>query len=299
MFPLEIQYLIGLKMIQASWRLWVPMLFFCFSFGVDQVSPPWGFVFKEWEGDPVDVIVYIPTGADKNTDILMVIPGASRDTQRFHASWLSLAKEDTFVVVTIGARKKYFPDELSYNAGGVVDGSGAIIKNEKWLFNVVEKVFDKVKMKHGLQTERFHLFGHSAGGGFVHRYMLLMPNAPVVKAVAANPAFVTLPNQKESYPFGLKNISINDKLVNMWLGKDLALFLGEEDIGPRTKPLSNGPKAREQGPNCLSRGKKLYRKAKVEAKKRGTFFGWDLVVVPGVGHDNRLIAPHAKKFLFN
>ncbi len=108
MFQLVIQYLTGLKMIQASWRFWVPTLFFCFAFGVEQVFPPWGFVFTDWEGDPVDVIVYIPMGADKNTDILMVIPGASRDTQRFHASWLSFAKEDTFVVVTIGASKKTF-----------------------------------------------------------------------------------------------------------------------------------------------------------------------------------------------
>ena len=233
-------------MIQASWRFWVPMLFFCFSFGVDQVTPPWGFVFTDWEGDPIDVIVYIPTGANKNTDILMVIPGASRDTQRFHASWLSFAKEDTFVVVTIGASKKYFPDEFSYNAGGVVDGGGTLIKNKKWLFNVVEKVFDEVKTKHGLQTERFHLFGHSAGGGFVHRYMLFMPDAPVEKAVSANPAFVTLPDKSEDYPFGLKNISINSAMMRQWLESDLGIFLGANDLGPRTQPLSNGSKARKQ-----------------------------------------------------
>ena len=90
-------------MTQARIILWTQVFSVCYCTGIEQVSPPWGFVFKDWAGDPIDVVVYIPTGAHKNTDILMVVPGASRDTQRFHASWLSFAKEDTFVVVTIGA----------------------------------------------------------------------------------------------------------------------------------------------------------------------------------------------------
>ena len=286
-------------MTQARLIIWVWILFFCCCYAVEQVSPPWGFVFTEWQGDPVDVIVYIPVGADKNTDILVVIPGASRDTQRFHASWLSFAKEDTFIVVTIGASKKYFTDEYSYNAGNVVDPQGNLNDKQLWLFSAVEKIFNKVKMKYNLESKWFHLFGHSARGGFVHGEWPIMQSAPVVEAVAANPAFVTLPNKKEAYPFGLKGLPIKKSMVNEWLGKDLAIFLGEDDTGPRTKPLSNGPRARAQGPNCLSRGKKLYREAKEEAIKRNTSFGWSLSVVSGVGHDNRLIAPHARKFLFN
>ena len=263
------------------------------------MSPPWGFVFKDWDGDPIDVIVYIPGGAHKNTDILMVVPGASRDTQRFHASWLSFAKEDTFVVVTIGAKKNHFPDEYSYNAGNVVDSLGNLVDNKKWLFSAIEKIFITVKKQYAFQTEKFHLFGHSAGGGFVHRYMLFVPDAPVVKAVAANPAFVTLPDRTVGYPFGIKNVPINRTMVNQWLENKLAIFLGADDTGPRAKPLSNGPRARAQGPNCLSRGKRLFRQAKKEARARGVNFGWSLSVVPGVGHDNRLIAPHARTFLFH
>jgi len=278
---------------------WGLLVSFCFCSGVKQVSPPWGFVFKDWAGEPVDVIVYIPGGAHENTDILMVVPGASRDTQRFHASWLSLAKEDTFVVVTIGANTKHFPDEYSYNAGNVVDKRGNLVSADRWLFSAIEKIFNKVKEKYGLQTKKFHLFGHSAGGGFVHRYMLFMTEAPVVKAVAANPAFVTLPDKTVGYPFGLKNIPINNTMISQWLEKKMAIILGADDTGPRSKPLSNGLQARRQGPNCLSRGKKLFREAKKEAKKREANFGWSLKIVPRVGHDNRLIAPHAKFFLFN
>ena len=286
-------------MTQTKTVFWSLVVSFCFCSEVDQVSPPWGFVFKDWAGEPVDVIVYIPGGAHKNTEILIVVPGASRDTQRFHASWLSLAKEDTFVVVTIGASKRHFPDEYSYNAGNVLDRGGDLVVADKWLFNAIEKIFNRVKENHGLQTEKFHLFGHSAGGGFVHRYMLFMPQAPVVKAVAANPAFVTLPDRTVGYPFGLKNIPINNEMIGQWLEKKMAIVLGADDTGPRSKPLSNGPQARRQGPSCLSRGKRLFSEAKKEAKKREVNFGWSLNIVPRVGHDNRLIAPHARKLLFN
>lgn len=286
-------------MTQARIILWTQVFSVCYCTGIEQVSPPWGFVFKDWAGDPIDVVVYIPTGAHKNTDILMVVPGASRDTQRFHASWLSFAKEDTFVVVTIGAKKKYFPDEYSYNAGNVVDSLGNLVDNNKWLFGAIEKIFNTVKRQYAFQTEKFHLFGHSAGGGFVHRYMLFVPDAPVEKAVAANPAFVTLPDRTVDYPFGIKNAPINSTMVNQWLENKLAIFLGADDTGPRTKPLSNGTRARAQGANCLSRGKRLYKEAKKEAKKRDVNFGWSLNIVTGVGHDNRLIAPHARKFLFD
>ena len=65
---------------------------------IGQVEPPWGYVFTEWEGAPIDVITYIPPNATASTPILMVIPGASRDAQRFHASWLDLAKRNHFSV---------------------------------------------------------------------------------------------------------------------------------------------------------------------------------------------------------
>ena len=47
------------------------------------------------------------------------------------------------------------------------------------------------------------------------------------------------------------------------------------------------------------KGKKLFREAKRDAKNRNIDFGWTLKIVPRVGHDNRLIAPHARNFLFH
>lgn len=263
-----------------------------------QVSPPWGYVFSDWRGPPVDVIVYIPKETKPSDPVLIVIPGASRDTQRFHGSWLSLAQENKFVVVTIGAPKSLFPDEWSYNAGGVMNNKGEIFDEETWLFSVIEPIFSDVKKRHKIQTTKFHLFGHSAGGGFVHRFMLFKPDAPVVRAVAANPAFVTLPNYNSFFPFGLRGLSVDDIALGRWFESEMAIVLGEKDLGPRTQPLSNGKEARNQGPHCFARGALLYKVSKQQSKNKNTGFNWRLITAPGVGHDNLGIAPYACKYLF-
>ncbi len=265
---------------------------------LDQITPPWGYTFRDWKGPPIDVIVYIPHSAVESTPILMVVPGASRDAQRFHASWLDLAKKKTFIVITIGARKRYFPDEYSYNAGRVISSDGYPMDESQWLFSAIEPLFDDFKTKYRLTSKNFYLFGHSAGGGIVHRFLLFKPDAPVVKAVAANPAFVTVPDLDIQYPFGLKNAPIEKKSIKKWFKKKLAIVLGEEDLGPRTKPLSNGAMANVQGENCYERGNLLFSAVKQESKKQKVDLMWSLITVPGVGHDNFKIAPVACNFLF-
>ena len=128
--------------------------------------------------------------------------------------------------------------------------------------------------------------------------MLFKPIAPVVRAVAANPAFVTLPNYNSSYPFGLGGLSVNDQDLASWFESEMAIVLGEKDLGPRTQLLSNGKEARDQGPHCFARGTLLYKVSKQRAKNKKTDFRWRIITAPGVGHDNLSIAPYACKYLF-
>ena len=281
------------------------LFFICFfskifsETSIKLVSPPWGYVFNDWDGPPIDVINYIPPNATQHTPLLVVIPGASRDAQRFHASWLDLAKKYHFSVLTIGASKEYFPDEYSYNAGNVIDEKGNSIDKSKWLFSAIEMIFNDFKKRHGFEIESFNLFGHSAGGGFVHRYLLFNPSAPVKKAVSANPAFVTLPDHGIKYPFGLKKTPLKKLNIKSWFNQNMAIVLGSNDLGPRTKPLSNGPMAKSQGPNCLTRGKLLFQEATTMAKRKKYQLNWKLIIANGVGHDNYSIAPVACNYLFD
>ena len=181
----------------------------------------------------------------------------------------------------------------------VIDEKGNSIDKSKWLFSAIELIFKDFKEKHGFKIKNFNLFGHSAGGGFVHRYLLFNPNAPVNKSVSANPAFVTLPDPKIEYPFGLKKTPLKKLNIKSWFNQNMAIVLGSNDLGPRTKPLSNGPMAKAQGPNCLTRGKLLFEEATTMAKRKKYQLNWELIIANGVGHDNYNIAPIACNYLFD
>ena len=109
---------------------------------------------------------------------------------------------------------------------------------------------------------------------------------------------ITLPDDSIPYPFGLKYSPMLNKGLGSWLTKNMAIVLGEEDLGPRTKPLSNGTMAQAQGPNCFERGKLLFQEAKKKSESLAIQFNWELITVPGVGHDNYNLAPRACMYLF-
>lgn len=240
----------------------------------------------------------MPRRAEADAPILIVIPGASRDTQRFHASWLSFAHRFRFVVITLGAPRARFPTEHDYNAGRVREPDGRPRPESQWLFSAVDPLFEDFKSRFGFTAKRYHLFGHSAGGGFVHRMLLFKPDAKVQRAVAANPAFATLPDANADYPFGLSGAPLPANGLARWFASPLTILLGEKDTGPRKQPLSNSAEARAQGPHVLARGKLLFERARAEAERLGVPFRWRLRVAEGVGHDNRAIAPHALEPLF-
>jgi len=264
----------------------------------DAAGPPWSYTFEGWDGPALDVAWYVPRRAAPGAPILIVIPGASRDTQRFHASWLSFAHRFRFVVITLGAPRARFPTEHDYNAGRVREPSGRPRPESEWLFSAVDPLFEDFKLRFGFSAERYHLFGHSAGGGFVHRMLLFKPEAKVQRAVAANPSFATLPDFNADYPFGISGAPLPPDGLARWFASPLTILLGEKDTGPRKQPLSNSAKARAQGPHVLARGKLLFERARAEAKRLGVPFRWQLRVAENVGHDNRAIAPHALEPLF-
>ncbi len=257
------------------------------------------FEFTDWPGPRIAVYYHVPGSVSSDSPVLIVVPGARRNAEEYLEHWISLAEENNFVVAAIGADADRFPTEYDYNAGGVLTSNGQLRPENEWLFSTVDPIFLALKQRLGLNQERYSLYGHSAGGGFVHRFMLFKPNALVNRAVAANPAFVTLPNRDHRYPYGLAGTAASDDQMNRWLAAPLTILLGDQDLGPRTKPLSNSEDARKQGPNVFSRGQFLYRKAQALAKQKDTPFAWKLHVVETVGHDSSLMTPHAIRFLFD
>lgn len=255
------------------------------------------FVFDAWPGPAMRIFHQIPAAADASSPILFVIAGARRNAKTYCSHWLELSRQHGFIVLCPQAKKQRFPSEYDYNAGGVLTADGKRRPEDKWLFSAIELIFDDFKQRFGSSQSRYSLYGHSAGGGFVHHYMLFKPEAPVDSVVAANPAFFTMPTNVP-YPFGFGNSGLNQEDLRRWLSTKMTLLLGELDTGPRTKPLSNSDAARQQGPSVYARGLKFFAVCLEAAAIAGTDLQWKLEIVADVGHKSEQMTPFAVKHLF-
>ena len=69
--------MIGFRMILTKRLFCIGIIAFINLFAkgsIDQIGPPWGYTFTDWNGPPLDIISYIPPNATVDTPILIVIP---------------------------------------------------------------------------------------------------------------------------------------------------------------------------------------------------------------------------------
>lgn len=248
---------------------------------------------KSWPGGTLRLHVNRPEALTANLPIVLVIPGAKRNAGEYSQYWLPLARRMPLVTVTIECDLKQCPSEYHYNLGGYKLEDGSTPAASQQFFSVPELTFAAIKQHYQLNASGFYLFGHSAGGTFAHLYKLVRPHAPVIDVVAANPAFFMLPDPTIAYPFGLKNSGFTETQIAGWLAQPTIVMLGDLDLAPRTKALSNSPFAQQQGLAVYSRGLQFFARATDWNLAKKQQPGWKLVIAHGVGHDAEAMAPYA------
>ena len=254
--------------------------------------------FDQWKGGEINVEYIVPKSATPDTPVLLVIPGARRNADDYRDQWLTLAREHKFIVLAIGCSLKVCKNEYQYNLGGIVSDEGSLRPSVEQFYSVPELVFSDFVKRFGSKQSEFAIYGHSAGGGFVHTYMLARPDAPVSNAVAANAAFFTFPDTAQPYPLGFAGSPYKNEDGVAWLHQPLTILLGDQDLGPRTKSISNSPEANAQGRNVYARGLAFYATAINTAVDAEISPAWQLEVVRGVGHNSSKMVPFAFKYLF-
>lgn len=264
-----------------------------------QLKPGSGsFLFTGWAGKPLPVHYYLPEKATEATRILFVIHGAGRDAAGYRDAWIPYAQQGQYIVLTPEYSKADFPTALTYNVGHIFDEAGKPRPREQWSFASIEPMFDLVRKATGTKVPNYAIYGHSAGGQFVHRFVMLMPNARYTRAVAANPGWYTTPDLEVDYPYGLKNAPIDKSGLVAAVGKPLTILLGTADIDPNHHQLSRTPDAMKQGPHRLARGEYFYAYGQRTAKELGVPLAWKLEYAPEVAHSNVGMSKFAEKLVW-
>jgi len=249
-------------------------------------------------GKTIPVWYYLPANGKPDTPVLFVMHGVKRDAERYRDEWLPHAKKRGFILVTPEFSEKDFPGSDSYNSGNMVDEKDRPLPRAQWSFSYLEPIFDAVKTATGNRSERYSIYGHSAGAQFVHRYMYFMPEARVAHAVAANAGWWTMPDLSVKFPYGLRGSGIHEDGLKAMLQRPLVVLLGTADTDPNHANLRRTPEAMAQGPYRFARGQNFHAAGERQAKALGVPLAWKLETAPGVGHVDKDMAPFAVDILF-
>jgi poly(3-hydroxybutyrate) depolymerase len=244
------------------------------------------------------VWTYRPDGFGPNNPIVFVMHGVRRNGENYRDAWIPLSRARSFLLVVPEFPKDEYPGE-AYQRGNITDRAGKPVPPERWTFNVIEKLFDHVKTLTESKAEKYYLYGHSAGGQFVQRFVLFMPEARYARAIAANPGYYTFPIQNVNYPYGLKGTPVANQLDPVVFARDFVLLLGAEDTNQGDPNLRKTPEADAQGLTRFARGINYFQTATRVAETAHVKFNWRLVTVAGVGHSNTKMAPSAARELFS
>ena len=242
------------------------------------------------EGMKLPVWYYLPEDARPDSPILIVMHGVNRDPDRYRDEWMPHAKRYGFIVAAPGFSKEAFPDGEDYTFGAKPGGPSS--------FGFIEPVFDAVKAATGNRSERYRIYGHSAGAQFVHRFLYSVPNARVEQAVAANAGWWTLPDTEVDHPYGLRGSKIDTAALKAMLQRPLVVLLGTADTDPNHVNLRRTPEAMAQGPHRFARGHTFFAAGQKASAAQGVPFGWQLATAAGVAHSDSGMSGFAVQWLF-
>jgi dienelactone hydrolase len=258
------------------------------------------FTFTDQKGDaekPIRVWYYKPSKYSGSSPILFVMHGMGRNAEEYRDQWIRYAEQfGAFLFVPEFSNNQY-PD-AAYAQGNIFDSSSRQIPGNRSGFALIEHLFDYVTVRAHNQSTDYYLYGHSAGGQFVHRMVMLKPDARIKRAVAANSGFYTLPRYVEEFPYGLNKSGLASEIITAAFGKELIIILGNQDTLEKQKSLNKSIGAMRQGKHRFARGMNFYKVAQEESGKAGIALAWKLQTVAGAGHSNSKMAGAAAQALF-
>ncbi len=262
--------------------------------GPPRVAGDVAFEFTDWRGPPVPVRLFVPGTATRNSPIVIVMHGASRDAPRYYNDWRTEADRAGFIVAVPYFSQRDFAGSSGYNLGNVFDrDTGEMREPTDWTFAAIEPMFDEIVARTGSRQPGYVLFGHSAGSQFVHRFLYFVPDARAERAIAANAGWYTMPDYSVDWPYGLGGSGVQPDVLRRYLSRDIVVLLGDADTLRDDEDLRKSPEADRQGPQRFARGHEFFRVSQARAEELGVDFGWRLQEVPGAEHSNAQMTPAA------
>ena len=226
-----------------------------------------------------------PRDYSASTPVLFVHHGVGRNGAAYRDYWLPLAQENGILAIAIEFPETSFPDYLRYHFGNMHNEDGTPNPREKWTYGIVPRLFDSLRGADVTQRERYGVFGHSAGGQFVHRMLSFGYRDRVAVAVSANAGTYAMPDLDIPWPFGLGQTELTPESLTDLLAFPITVMTGTNDTKTTGRYFPKGPRSMRQGGTRYHRAHSYVQLGHVAAETLGTRCAWSVIDVPGVGHD--------------
>jgi len=253
-------------------------------------GPVGAFTFDDWAGVPIRVHYVEPAGVSEDAPAIIVMHGTRRNADEYRDNWIELAREHGFRVYAPEFDAERFPGAAGYNLGGA--GEAGVRA-----FDAIEPLYEYLSDERGLPDNGYVIFGHSAGGQFVHRFACFAETPNLQLAIAANAGWYTLPEGPYGWPYSLAGAPEPVCELADYFDTPMVIALGDRDIDPNDSLLRRTPEALAQGPHRLARGLSFLATAGAIADARGLDLNWEVEIVEGVGHDHGAMAQAAAEWL--
>lgn len=245
--------------------------------------------------DSLRLYYYRPHGWTEANDVFIAFHGFGRDGGSYAKALRKMADERNMMIVCPEFTEKKYPGAEWYQEGGFMDGNGEVRVKERQTFSAASRVVEAVRTR-ARTKGKVILFGHSAGGQFVHRLSLFHELDGVDVIAVANSGWFTMPDGEIEYPYGIKNTGITDEELARAFARPVVLFMGSDDV-ERKPPFRATPEADAQGLNRMERCKNYFNRCKGKAEELGVPFNWKLEIVEGVAHQGVKMAEGAVAYI--
>jgi hypothetical protein len=220
-----------------------------------------------------------------DTPVLFVHHGVGRNGAAYRDYWLKVVDEAGIFAIALEFSEASFPDYLRYHFGNLHDEAGTRNPRSQWTYGIDERLFAALRAQGVTARRRYGLFGHSAGGQFVHRMLSFGYRDHVAAAVSANAGTYAMPDLEIAWPFGLGDTELDADAMRALLGFPITVMAGTQDIKTTGRFFPKGPRSMRQGAHRHERAHNYVAAGHAAAEALGTRCAWTVIDVPGVGHD--------------
>ncbi len=257
------------------------------------------YAYKDSKRKSIKVRTYKPEAWQDGQKIIFVMHGGGRNADDYLDAWKGIADENNFLVVAPEFASKFADIATNdYQEGNLFTFFGTRNPREEWAYTVVENIFDHLKSVNSISNKGYDIFGHSAGGQFVHRMVMLLPESRIETAIAANAGFYTFPDSELGFPYGIRKTGIAlEPEIRQAYQRKLIILLGELDNDPSLGIFRTTEPAMEQGGHRLERGSNFYEANRQLKNRNNWAFNWEIDTVMNVGHNYRKMSQNAVRWL--